>query len=140
VELACDASTAEINALAISENLSLAYQIRDDLSDVKDVENIILKATEDFRGTLPMIHLCEVLKAEPRMLLLNELTTLKSQSIHEKKNFFEKLQVLLQKTGTLSYCQNMIDKYVYNAIQSIELTDKNIYRDYLYQIAASLRF
>jgi geranylgeranyl pyrophosphate synthase len=139
--IACGASSAEINALAdFGENLGLAYQIKDDLSDITAVENIISKDTSDFQATLPMIHLFGFLKPEPRELLLNELATFKSQSINEKKKFFENLQEVLQNTGTITYCHNMMNQYIYNAIQRIGLTNRNIYTDYLCQIAESLRF
>jgi geranylgeranyl pyrophosphate synthase len=139
--IACGASTAEINALAdFGENLGLAYQIKDDLSDITAVENIISKNTNDFWATLPMVHLYEFLKPESRELLLNELASFKSQSINEKKNFFENLQEVLQNTGTITYCHNMMNQYIYNATQGIGLTNRNIYKDYLCQIAESLRF
>jgi geranylgeranyl pyrophosphate synthase len=139
--IACSASTVEIDALAdFGENLGLAYQIKDDLSDITAVENIISKNVDDFRATLPMIHLYEFLKPEPRELLLKELVTFKSQSISEKKKFIEKLQQLLQNTDTITYGRNLMNQYIHNAIQSIGLIHGNIYKDYLCQIAESLRF
>ncbi len=139
--IACGAPTAEINALAdFGENFGLAYQIRDDLSDINAIENIISKDASDFQATLPMIHLFEFLKDERRELLLNELSTFKSQNINEKKRFFKNLQEVLQNTGTMIYCRNMMNQYIFKAIQFIGLTNRNIYKNYLCQIAESLRF
>jgi geranylgeranyl pyrophosphate synthase len=138
--IAAKASQDEISALAeFGENFGLAYQIKDDLSDVTALENAIPQDINEFRATLPIIHLCESLESEEREAFLESIGSIKVQSHEEKVTFLDKLHKSLERTGSSRYCADKVNQYVYDAISSLEPVKESIYKKYLIKTADSLR-
>jgi octaprenyl-diphosphate synthase len=138
--IAANASRSETDALAeFGENFGLAYQIRDDLADVTAFENAIPQDINEFRATLPIIHLCESVKPDIRKAFFQEIASFKVQSPAEKKTLIDRLQRKLESTGTPGYCSDRINQYIDNAINSLEPVKDSVYKDYLVQMTESLR-
>ena len=138
--IAANGKCEEIDALAeFGENFGLAYQIKDDLSDVTSLENGIPQDINEFRATLPIIHFCEVADSNVRRAFFEAVGTVKSQSSAEKAKFLDRLHRDLEMTRSLSYCADRINHYVDNAINSLAHLRKSRYKSYLTQMADSLR-
>ena len=134
------ATQDEISGLAeFGENFGLAYQIKDDLSDVTALENAIPQDISEFRATLPIIHLCESLESDEREEFLESIGSVKVQSHEEKVTFLDKLHKSLEGTGSLRYCADKVNQYVDDAISSLEPVKESIYKKYLIKMADSLR-
>jgi geranylgeranyl pyrophosphate synthase len=138
--IAANARDEEIDALAeFGENFGLAYQIKDDLSDVTALEDTIPQDINEFRATLPIIHFCELVEPNVIKAFFEAVGTVKSQSSAEKTMFLDKLHKDLERTGSLRYCADRVNHYVDNAINSLAPLRKSRYKTYLVQMANSLR-
>jgi octaprenyl-diphosphate synthase len=138
--IAAKAKTDKINALAeFGENFGLAYQIKDDLADVTALENAIPQDINEFRANLPVIHFCENVEPNDREAFFEAVAAVKSQAAAEKATFLDSLYSNLARTGSLCYCTDRINQYVDNAIVSLEPVRDSVYKDYLVQMAESLR-
>jgi octaprenyl-diphosphate synthase len=139
--IAADASRSEIDALAeFGENFGLAYQIKDDLSDVTALENTIPQDINEFRATLPIIHFFESVEPEDREAFFKAVVAVKDQSHEEKKIFLDRLRKSLESTGSMHYCASKVNQYIDNAIASLEPLKESVYKAYLVQMTDSLRF
>jgi octaprenyl-diphosphate synthase len=139
--IAANASRDEIDALAeFGENFGLAYQIKDDLSDVTALENSIPQDINEFRATLPIIHFCESVEPNVREAFFEAVVAVKSQGPVEKAALLGRLHGSLESTGSLRYCAEKINQYVDNAIASLKSVRESVYKAYLVQMAESLRF
>ena len=138
--IAAEASCDEIAALSeFGENFGLAYQIKDDLSDVTALENAIPQDINEFRANLPIIHFYESLEPDEREAFLEAINSVKAQSHGEKATFLDTLHKSLENTGTLRYCTAKVNQYVDDAISSLEPLKESVYKAYLIKMAESLR-
>lgn len=139
--IAANASRNEIDALAeFGENFGLAYQIKDDLSDVAALENTIPQDINEFRATLPIIHFCESVGPDAREAFFKAIAAVKTQSHAEKEVFLDRLHKSLESTGSMRYCTNKVNNCIDNAIASLEPLKESVYKSYLVQMTDSLRF
>ena len=138
--IAAKASHYEIDALAeFGENFGLAYQIKDDLSDVTALENSIPQDINEFRANLPIIHLFESLEPDAREAFLEAISSVKAQSHAEEVAFLDALRKSLENTGTLRYCADKVNRYVDDALSSLKPVKESVYKAYLIKMADSLR-
>jgi octaprenyl-diphosphate synthase len=137
--IAAGASRDEINALSeFGENFGLAYQIKDDLSDVTAMENAIPQDINEFRATLPIIHFCDSVP-NVRQLFFKTIAAIKSQSPAEKTALINRLHRDLESAGSLSYCADKINHYVDKAVASLKPVKESVYKAHIIQMADSLR-
>ena len=135
--LAANGSTSKRNALRFfGENYGVAYQIRDDILDVEASENNLQPATNEFLATLPIIHIYESTTKEERTLFERLLTANTQESLTA---FLNKLNVNLEKSGSLCYCASKVDLYVDKAVAGLCPLKESVFKDYLIQMAESLR-
>jgi octaprenyl-diphosphate synthase len=138
--IAAGASRDEVDALAeFGENFGLAYQIKDDLSDVTALENAIPQDINEFRATLPIIHFCESAMPNVRQLFFETVAAIKSQSPAEKTALVNRLHRDLESAGSLSYCADRINHYVDKAVASLKPLEESVYKTHIIQMADSLR-
>ena len=138
--IAANASHDEIAALAeFGENFGLAYQIKDDLSDVTALENAIPQDINEFRANLPIIHFYESLEPDVKETFLEAISSVKAQSHAEEVAFLGNLHESLKNTGSLRYCAEKVNQYVDDAISSLEPVKESVYKAYLIKMADSLR-
>jgi octaprenyl-diphosphate synthase len=138
--IAANANNDEIDALAkFGENFGLAYQIKDDLSDMTALENGIPQDINEFRATLPIIHFCKSVDPNTREAFFEAVVAAKSQGSAEKATLLDKLQRNLESTGSLRYCVDKINQYVDKAAASLEQIRESVYKAYLVQMAGSLK-
>jgi octaprenyl-diphosphate synthase len=137
--IAANASPDEIEALAdFGENFGLAYQIKDDLSDIIPLANALPQDVNEFRANLPIIHLCESAKPKVKDELFQAITSMKAQSPHEKGITLDRMRKGLESTGSLQYCIDKINQYLDAAIDSLEPLKECVYKGYLVRMADSL--
>ena len=135
--LAGNGSPSEMNALRFfGENYGVAYQIRDDISDVEASKNDVQLDVDKFRSTLPIIHAYENTSKENRALLEGLLSTKTKESL---LSFLNELSVNLEKSDSPSYCASKVDLYVDKAVAGLCPLKESVFKDYLIQMAESLR-
>jgi octaprenyl-diphosphate synthase len=137
---AAGASRKEIDALAeFGESFGLAYQIKDDLSDVTALENGIPQDINEFRATLPIIHFCSSVEPSLREAFFEAVVAVKGQVPEEKATLLARLQSSLEGAGSLRYCTDKITQYVDKAVASLKPVKESVYKTYMVKMADSLR-
>jgi len=138
--IAARAPRQEIDALGrFGENFGLAYQVKDDLSDVLPTEDFLPQDINEFRVTLPIIHLCKSLRPTERYSMLKAIASMKTQSPAENKSTLNKLRKSLEITGSVNYCMNKINQHSDAAVASLEPLKQSVYKDYLIRTANLLK-
>ncbi|UCE96381.1 MAG: polyprenyl synthetase family protein [Candidatus Bathyarchaeota archaeon] len=138
--IAAKAKPDEIKALSVyGENFGLAYQIKDDLSDIIPLKDALPQDIKIFRATLPIIHLCESAKPEVKEKLFQAIASISVQNPDEKENTINMLREHLESTGSLRYCARKINQFVTNANASLEPLKESLFKGYLIEMANSLR-
>ena len=134
--LASNGTNKEVEALSnFGMNFGIAFQIRDDCSDVLNIQN-----NNDFselKGTLPIIHLVQTSKEDAEKLFLK--LSLPNNEIPQKKVAMTELLSMLDKNSCFQYCDTKIQRCVANAISGLEFLRESSYRFYLCQMAQQLR-
>jgi geranylgeranyl pyrophosphate synthase len=131
-------SPLEHDCLAIfGENFGLAYQIRDDLSDITPLREGTTPKLNDLQ-TLPMIHLNSTASNLEKNLIQSFLSE-KTEDGSKLKVTPEKLYECLENAGSIAYCNERINDYVNRAVASLEPLKKSVYKSYLIKIADSIR-
>jgi octaprenyl-diphosphate synthase len=138
--IAAKAKRDETDALSIfGENFGVAYQIKDDLLDIIPLKDALPQDIKIFRATLPIIHLCQSAKPEVKEELFQAIGAINAQNPNAKETTIKILREHLESTGSLRYCADKINQYVTNAITSLEPLNESIFKDYLIEMAKSLR-
>jgi octaprenyl-diphosphate synthase len=138
--IAAKAKRDETDALSIfGENFGVAYQIKDDLLDIIPLKDSLPQDIKIFRATLPIIHLCQSAKPEVKEELFQAIGAINAQNPNAKETTIKILREHLESTGSLRYCADKINQYVTNAITSLEPLNESIFKDYLIEMAKSLR-
>ena len=135
--LAAGGSLTEINALKIfGRNYGMAYQIRDDIFDLEASKNDVQPDFNKFRSTLPIIHAYQNADKEKQEFLEELLSTKTKQA---SLAFLNELSVSLEKSGASHYCASKTDLYVDKALEGLRPLKQSIFKDYLIDMAESLR-
>jgi octaprenyl-diphosphate synthase len=138
--LASNGSSCEVDALAgFGENYGVAFQIRDDVTDVTTTENEVPSDVDEFRATLPLIHWYET-AAKNADDLLQKLGSAKRKNFLDARALIGKLCFNLESSGSLRYCTTKIDLYVDRAVEAVAPLRESVYKNYLVEMAESLRF
>jgi len=123
--IAGEGSSLEKNSMAeFGENFGIAYQIRDDLSDITTLKENLALNPNDFQ-TLPLIHM----KNKEKGSKIEE----KSEQKITPKELYERMK----DAGSLNYCTDRINKYLDAAVASLEPIRKSIYKNRLVELAES---
>jgi geranylgeranyl pyrophosphate synthase len=131
-------SSLENDSLAeFGENFGIAYQIRDDLSDIISLREGATPNLNDFQ-TLPLIHMNSAANSLEKNFLQSFLSE-KVENGSERKITPEKLYECLENAGSIAYCTERINGYLNRAVASLEPLKKSIYKSYLIKMADSLR-
>jgi geranylgeranyl pyrophosphate synthase len=109
------------------KNLGIAYQIRDDLSDVTSLREDLALSPNDFQ-TLPLIYMKGKEKGSEKM-----------NKGEERKITSKQLYELLKDSGALTYCTDKINEYLNRAVVSLESLKKTVYKKHLVELAEALR-
>jgi geranylgeranyl pyrophosphate synthase len=138
--IAANARDDEVDALAdFGEAFGLAYQVKDDLTDVSALENAVPQDINEFRATLPIIHFCKSVKPNVRDAFFERVVAVNSQGSAEKAALINELHRSLESTESFSYCEDRINQYVDSSIASLKSLRESVYKRYLVRMADSLR-
>lgn len=138
--IAANAKRNETIALSIfGENFGLAYQIKDDLMDIVPLKNTLPQDIKIFRATLPIIHMCESAEPKVKEQLFQAITAINAQNPDDRKIIIKLLCDQLERTKSLRYCSHKINQYVNNSIASLKTLKASIFKEYLIEMANSLR-
>jgi len=136
--LAGGGSPSEIHSLSMfGENFGIAYQLRDDLSDIKHTGTSISKDIKRGRVTLPLIHLYNTSNLkEKRQLKRDFQEALKNRALNS--SVVKRILKRLTTAGSFAYVEQKIDKYLQQAIESVKPLENTVYKKYLIQMASTL--
>ena len=138
--IAAAGSPLEIDCLAeFGENFGMAYQIKDDLSDIVSLKNDIPPDLREFRVTLPLVHAYEIAKKGATRALLQGLKSQKEVNSSEENVLLGRLYESLETSGSLRYCVSKINYYSQRATTSLKPLRDSVYKSYLIVMAQSLR-
>jgi geranylgeranyl pyrophosphate synthase len=130
-------SELEVSSLAnFGNNFGMAYQIRDDILDLANVDSNDLK---QHRITLPIIHLLRVLDKDCRNDVLATLEVL-ADSEKSNKAAYVTIIDLLNEKESIRYCQTKVNFYANCAIKSIQPVISSNFKTRLIEITESLLF
>ncbi len=136
--LAAKGSEREILALTgFGDNFGVAFQIRDDISDVVGLGNEIPCDVNELRATLPLIHFYQNANTDG-LKLFKKLKFIKRKEAGNKHVLGE-LLANLESSGSMRYCDAKMDQYVDRAIGALAPLKENHCKRYLVEIAESLR-
>ncbi len=125
--------------MSFGENYGVAYQIKDDASDVASLGRGDLPSDlREFRATLPIIHLYENSDDKVKALIQNVASAHRRSGSRERLLLTE-LEVALENTHSLSYCDQKISLFLDRAATSIAPLRDSVYKTYLAQMAESLK-
>jgi geranylgeranyl pyrophosphate synthase len=137
--LAGGGSSFEVESLAaFGENFGIAYQLRDDLLDLKLAGGFIPKDLKSGRVTLPLIHLYRVSDFSEREMLENNLRILMRGSQTANNDAVERIFRSLVAAGSFTHCEQKITEYIQRSIASVTPLKDTEFKAYLIQMAKSL--
>jgi len=138
--IAATGSPLEIDCLAeFGENFGMAYQIKDDLSDIVSLKNGIPPDLREFRVTLPLVHSYKNAKTGAARALLQDLKSQKEVNFSDESVLLGRLYESLEASGSLRYCVSKINDYLQRATTSLKPLRDSVYKSYLIVMAQSLR-
>lgn len=138
--LASGGSPSEVNSLStFGENFGIAYQLKDDLVDLKDPSSFISRDLRRGRVTLPLIHLYTTSNPKERQQLKrNFQKTLKNPEQHDRHDA-ERILKSLKASGSFDYVEQKINRYLQQAIASVKPLKNTFYKEHLVQMANWLK-
>ena len=137
--IAGNGSAEEIISLAtFGENYGLAFQIRDDLSDVLSSKNTMLSDLNEFRATLPLICL-DKKSNKDALILIRRLLISKKENGNRSHLLLKELESLLKTSGSIDYCFQKMNGYTEKAVSSLDSLKESEYKNYLKEMAESLK-
>jgi len=132
-------SDVEVKCLAdFGEHFGMAYQLRDDLSDMTSLRDGIPKDLRKSRISLPLIHLYKSSSLVERETLLNDLQILARKDRAVKKIVLDRILQNLKAKGSLGYCGKKINQYIDQSIADIQSLRDTSFKFHLIQMAKSL--
>jgi geranylgeranyl pyrophosphate synthase len=133
-------SASEVACLAsFGEHFGMAYQIRDDLSDILSPGKEVPPDLKQQRHTVPLIHLYRSSKPHEKKQLCKNLRLLTEEHFPDEKQVCEEIVKSLKDSGSLDYCRKKVNEYVTLSVADIESLRESPYKLYLVQMTESLR-
>jgi geranylgeranyl diphosphate synthase type I len=127
-------SPTEVEALtAFGENFGIAYQLRDDLLELKLSRESIPRDLIDGRPNLLLIHFLS--KPHNKKILEKCRLRVLTNNVN-----YEKLLRSLEREGSFKYCERKINYYVNQAVTSLSVLKSSSYKRYLILLAKNLVF
>jgi len=131
---------AEIRALSMfGENFGIAYQVKDDLLDWTRKGTLFLNDIKNGRTSLPLIHYYSSCNPTELKQLENTFSALTKGSRLPKKPKAEELRQILRQAGSFSYCENRINTYLRQAVDSISSLKNTKHKLYLIEMTKALK-
>ncbi len=138
--LAGGGSRAEVNSLSsFGENFGIAYQLKDDLADLINEGNLLLRDLKNGTITLPLIHAYSNSSLDEQKRIDIQLQKLMIAKNTAKTETAENLLRIIRHTGSLDYCEKKMEDHLHRAIASITKLKDTEYKTYLAEMTRALR-
>lgn len=138
--LAGGGSTLEARSLAaFGENFGIAYQLRDDLLDLRLNEGLFSKDLQSGRVTLPLIHLYITSNAKEKELLENLFRVAMRKKGSSKPKIVESISHAIKEKGSIEYCERKISQHLKQTVDNVAPLRETEYKNYLVKMAESLK-
>jgi len=139
--LAGGGSRAEVNSLSIfGESFGIAYQLKDDVIDLTNKNNLLLRDFKNGTITLPLIHTYSNSGSDEQEHIdaqLQKLITINDNDT--RTEIAEKLVQIIRHAGSIDYCEKKIEDYLRQAVASICHLRDTEYKTYLAEMTRALR-
>lgn len=133
-------TSPEVQALAsFGENFGVAYQLKDDLSDLTNKGNLPLKDLRAGRITLPLIHCYNNANSRDQEHVDSLIQILMSGRHGDKDRATTSLFAMLQKAGSFNYCEQKINDRLHQAVRSISILKDTEYKAHLVEMTKALK-
>lgn len=138
--LAGGGSHSEVHSLSMyGQNFGIAYQLRDDLLDLKQKERMALKDLRSGSITLPLIHSYNTCSSDEKKQVESQLQRLMKGNPTNDDQGAENLLRIIRSTGSFDYCENKIDEHLRQAVNSISILKDTEYKTYLVEMTRALK-
>jgi len=138
--LAGEGSILESDHLSMfGKNFGIAYQLRDDLLDIRIDNDFFSKDLLNGRITLPLIHLYRMSNSKEKKTLEKMMENLKMKNMPDIEIAMKKIYHRLKEAGSIVYCEKKIDEYLQKAKESLALLEESLYKACLIQMIESLK-
>ena len=133
-------SPLEVSTLSrFGENFGMAYQVRDDILDITDVETgEISPDLKQKRVTLPIIHLLSRMDEQEKEALYGDIEKLADETEPDRLACFNSVVQLLNEAGSLDYCIDKVNFYIQSALEEIQPIDDTVFKKHLTDMTRSL--
>jgi geranylgeranyl pyrophosphate synthase len=121
------------------KNFGIAYQLRDDLFDIRINNDFFPKDLLNRRITLPLIHLYRMSNSKEKNTLENIIENIRMKNKSEIEIEMKKIYHRLNEVGSIAYCEKKIDEYLLKAKESLAPLEDSLYKNCLIQMTKSLR-
>ena len=136
--LASKGTCDEVMALAgFGEKFGVAFQIKDDISDISVLKNEATIELSELGGSLPIVHMCEVAGNDAQALLSK--VAMAKKGTMERKLLLGEILVELDNCDYLRYCADRINYFVVEAENGLRVLKESACKACLMQMAEQLR-
>ena len=130
----------EVKSLSVfGENFGIAYQLKDDLLDLMQKENRILRDLEIGSIPLPLVHCYNKCKPREREQIENRLQTLMNRKGTIDNETAKQILRIIRQSGSIDYCEKKLDDHLNQAIVSISTLKDTEHKTYLAEMTRALK-
>lgn len=138
--LAGGGTPSEVHSLSLfGENFGIAYQLKDDLLDLTQKGNNVLRDLEIGSIPLPIIHsytnISPVEREQMELQLQTAMDTKNPIAGEPAKNILR----IIRKSGSLDYCEKKLDEHLTQAVSSISRLKDTKHKAYLIEMTRALK-
>jgi geranylgeranyl pyrophosphate synthase len=130
--LAAGGTLSQAKALSMfGEDIGIAYQLKDDLLDLRQNDGMALKDLKKGRITLPLIYSYNSSNSQEKRTIRKNLQLLTSDQTVSQEGPTEEILRIIRRRRTCDYCETKIDAYLSQAVNSISILNDSKCKLYL---------
>jgi len=138
--LAGGGTSSEAQLLSLyGENFGIAYQLKDDLSDLMQKENRVLRDLEIGSIPLPLIHCYTKSNPREREQLEDKLQSIVNGKGSTNSEVTKGILRFIRQSGSIDYCEKKLNDHLNQAATSISKLEDTEYKTYLFEMTKALK-
>jgi len=138
--LAGGGTPSEVESLSnFGENFGIAYQLRDDVLDLRQKGTLMPRDLKSGRITLPLIHAYAASNWLERKQMKSQIKTLTNSAPTRSGKVARDLVQTIDQTGALDYSEKKIDDHLHLAVTSVSSLRDTEYKGYLIEMTKALK-
>jgi len=133
-------SPKELECLSnFGKNFGMAYQLRDDLLDLKPRKGQSSQDLKKGQVTLPLIHLCGISNSAEKKAIDKLLHMATTRDTAMSSAAIKDALKRLEEAGSIAYCKKKLSEYCRMTVASLAPLEESPYKDALIQMSKSLK-